>query len=201
MPSSRAPSRPNAGSTHAATPVRSAEAATIPASENVRREPSGLEQAFRTERDRLVRYLGRRAGRDQAQDLAQEVFARAAGSSQAAQLANPAGFLRRIARNLLIDRSRQSKRTNVLLFPLDEERDLAAAPQQEWGLAAGDLLKLYERAVDALPDKTRQVFLLHRVDELSYREIHERLGISVATVEYHMMKALAHIAREVDAAR
>ena len=45
------------------------------------------------------------------------------------------------------------------------------------------------------------MFLMHRVEELSYREIHEELGISIATVEYHMMKALAHIARMVDAAR
>ena len=43
-----------------------------------------------------------------------------------------------------------------------------------------------------------RVFLMHRVDELSYREIHECLGISIATVEYHMMRALGFIAKVVD---
>jgi RNA polymerase sigma-70 factor (ECF subfamily) len=42
---------------------------------------------------------------------------------------------------------------------------------------------------------------MHRVDELSYREIHEALGISIATVEYHMMRALAQISKVVDEGR
>ncbi|MDR7062419.1 DNA-directed RNA polymerase specialized sigma24 family protein [Sphingopyxis sp. BE235] len=45
------------------------------------------------------------------------------------------------------------------------------------------------------------MFLMHRVDELSYREIHECLGISIATVEYHMMRALGFIAKVVDGGR
>lgn len=162
---------------------------------------ASLETCFRTERDKLLSYLGRRAGHDAAPDLVQEVFARAAGSTQASRLANPAAFLRRIARNLLIDRARRRAANNVIVFPLEEQRDAACAPQQEWGLEAEDLLRLYQEAVDSLPEKTRRVFLMHRVDEFSYREIHEELGISIATVEYHMMKALAHIARKVDAGR
>ena len=42
-----------------------------------------------------------------------------------------------------------------------------------------------------LPDKTREIFLLSRVDELKYVEIAERLNISVKTVEYHISKALS----------
>lgn len=160
-----------------------------------------LEAAFRSERGKLTRYLGRRAGRDLAPDLVQEVFARAAGSEQASRLDNPAAFLRRIARNLLIDRSRRRAANAVSVVAMDEARDLSCSPQQEWYLEASDLLRLYEGAVDALPEKTRRVFLMHRVDEMTYREIHEKLGISVATVEYHMIRALAHIARFVDAGR
>ena len=145
--------------------------------------------------------MARRAGHDVAPDLVQEVFARAASSQQASRLINPAAFITRIARNLLIDRARRREKNNIIMFPLDEHRDLATPPEQAWNIEATDLLQLYEDAVDALSEKTRRVFLMHRVDEHSYREIHERLGISVATVEYHMMKALAHIARWVDAAK
>ncbi|BBF69767.1 hypothetical protein SBA_ch1_19670 [Sphingomonas bisphenolicum] len=126
---------------------------------------------------------------------------RAASSEQVSRLINPAAFIKRIARNLLIDRARRQKRDNILLFSLDEQRDLISAPEQCWNLEADDLLRLYEHAVDSLPEKTRRVFLMHRVDELSYREIHQRLGISISAVEYHMIKALAHIGRQVDAAR
>nr|WP_082703716.1 sigma-70 family RNA polymerase sigma factor [Novosphingobium sp. Fuku2-ISO-50] len=149
----------------------------------------------------MLRYLGRRAGYDAAPDMLQEVFVRAAGSAQVGRLNNPAAFLRRVARNLLIDRSRRRGADDVIVFPLDEEQHAASLPEQEHHLEARDLMRLYEGAVDALPEKTRRVFLMHRVDELSYREIHERLGISIATVEYHMMKALAQIARAVDAGR
>lgn len=162
---------------------------------------NNLESTFQTERAGLLRYLGRRAGWDAAPDLVQEVFLRAASSEQAGRLINPAAFVRRIARNLLIDRARKLGRDNVVIFPLDEQRDLVAQPEQSLNLEASDLLRLYEDAVDRLPEKTRRVFLMHRVDEMSYREIHERLGISVATVEYHMVKALAYIGRHVDAAR
>ncbi|HET6523520.1 RNA polymerase sigma factor [Sphingopyxis sp.] len=162
---------------------------------------ASLDDAFRRHGAALLRFLGRRAGDEAAPDLMQDVFARAAGSPQRHRLVNPGGFLRRIAQNLLIDRARRHRRDNVLLFSLREEHDAACPAEQEHGLEAADLLRLYEQAVEAMPPKTRRVFLMHRVDELSYREIHERVGISVATVEYHMMKALAHIDRALEGCR
>lgn len=160
-----------------------------------------LDDAYREHRGALLGFFRRKAGPEEAPDLVQEVFARAAGSGQRGRIINPGGFLRRIAQNLLIDRARHKRSNDVLLLPFEEEHDAACLPQQEWQLNADDLLGLYEQAVDAMPFKTRRVFLMHRVDELSYREIHERLGISIATVEYHMMRALAHIATVVETGR
>ncbi|WP_260929163.1 RNA polymerase sigma factor [Novosphingobium sp. 9] len=160
-----------------------------------------LALVFRQEEPRLLRYFRRRAGQDLAPDLVQDVFVRAAGSAQAHSLSNPAAFIARIARNLLIDRARRHKHAAAIDLPLDEERDLATEPVQTHAIEAADLLRVYENALDLLPEKTRRVFLMHRVEELTYRDIHQRLGISVATVEYHMMKALRHIALHVDAAR
>ena len=162
---------------------------------------TGLEAALRTHGGALLGSGRRQAGPDEASDLVQEVFARAAGSKQRHRLINPGGFLRRIAQNLLIDRARRRRNHPALHLPLLEDCDAPSPPEQEWNLEAADLLRLYETAVDAMPAKTRRVFLMHRVDELSYREIHELLGISVATVEYHMMKALGHISRAVEGGR
>src|SRR3546814_19890128 len=66
-------------------------------------------------------------------DLMQDVFVRAAGSRQRNSLVNPGGFLRRVAKNLLIDRARKRKRDNVVLLPLQEEWDAMSAPEQEHG--------------------------------------------------------------------
>jgi len=51
-------------------------------------------------------------------------------------------------------------------------------------------------AIDALPERRREVFLLSKRDGLKYEEIAYRLGISVNTVRNHIAKALYSI-REV----
>lgn len=61
-----------------------------------------------------------------------------------------------------------------------------------------EMLALYEAAVDQLPSLTRLVFLLHRVDDLSYREIAARLKIEVRAVECCIAEALVMIGTFVD---
>ena len=61
-----------------------------------------------------------------------------------------------------------------------------------------EVLALYEAAVDQLPPLTRLVFLLHRVDDLSYREIAARLTIDVRAVECCIAEALVMIGTFVD---
>ena len=179
-------------------PCRQPETATSQAPTEAPRSkseaPSGrrsLEAVYRTERRELLRYLGRRAGADIASDLVQEVFARALSSRQVDHLDNPAAFIRRIARNLLIDRARRRVTQPVVLFDFDEQYDRVEPPDQTWAIEAADLLHTYEQAVAALPDKTRRVFLLHRQEKLSYRQIAEVIGIRFSTVKYHMKRALA----------
>lgn len=160
-----------------------------------------LEEAFRAEGKRLLHYLIRRVGPDQAPDLVQEVFVRAAGSPQAGQLANPVGFIRRITRNLLIDRARRRERNKVVMFPLDEEHDLSVPPEQGAALEAQDLFRVYNEIVSRLPEKTRRVFLMSRDDHLTYQQISDELGITVTTVKYHMTRAIAFIATAAEAYR
>lgn len=68
--------------------------------------------------------------------------------------------------------------------PSAERRALS---REEW--------QILTSAVDGLPPRARQVFLLHKVDELSHAEIAARLGISKNTVIVHMGRALAHCRR------
>lgn len=142
------------------------------------------------EHARLLRYFRRRVGRDSAPDLVQEAFARMFGSGAIDRIDNPAAYLTRIARNLLIDRARRRKRDWPVLFSFDDDRDAVSGAEQAWGIEAADLLRLYRQAVRAMPPKTRRVFLMHRLRRLTYKQIAEEIGISVATVEYHMMRAL-----------
>lgn len=142
------------------------------------------------EHARLLRYFNRRVGREAAPDMVQEVFARMFGSGALDRIDNPPAYLTRIARNLLIDRSRQRRRDGTVFFPFDEGRDAASRAEQTWRIEAADLLRLYRQTVRAMPPKTRRVFVMHRLRRMTYKQVAKQVGISIATVEYHMMRAL-----------
>lgn len=155
-----------------------------------------LEQLYRCERPKLLIWLTRRVGAEQAGDLAQEVFVRAAMSEQLLQLQNPCGFLFRIAHNLLIDETRRMK-CRIKPLPLFDGCDVAQEGSQEEHLNAIETAELFERAMSHLPEKTARIFAMSRFEKKTYREIHQELGIALATVDYHMMKALAYLREEM----
>lgn len=151
-----------------------------------------LETLYRDERRALLAYLAREAGEEHAKDLVQEVFLRAAGSAQFTELRNPGGFLRRIARNLVIDEARRRK-CRIRTLSLNESRDAPLGTDQEAHLHARDIAERCNEALADLPDKTVRIFSMNRFEMKSYRQIHLELGIALPTVDYHMMKALEHL--------
>ena len=50
-------------------------------------------------------------------------------------------------------------------------------------------------AINSLPRKFRDVFLLRKIDELTYTEISLRLGISEKTVQRHLVEAMLYCHR------
>ena len=55
---------------------------------------------------------------------------------------------------------------------------------------ADEIKRLYRQALEQLPEKTREIFLLSRNSEKKYSEIAELTDLSVKSVEYHISKAL-----------
>ncbi len=53
-----------------------------------------------------------------------------------------------------------------------------------------ELIRKVGSIINQLPDRQREVYLLHRMEKLKYKEIAERLDISVNTVENHISRAL-----------
>ena len=157
--------------------------------------PGVIETMYRAEAGNLTRYFGRKLrGHDEAADYVHEAFARLVRIMSAQPILQPHRYLRRIARNLLFERGRRLRhRPPFLDGQVLEGPETAIAPQQSHRLEYDDMARAYRQALNELPTKTKEVFLLHRVDELAYREIGQRLGISIPTVQYHMARALAHI--------
>lgn len=169
-------------------------AATCPLTGADQTDPLDIDSLYRAERPSLVRYFTRnRASRDDAEDMAQEAFLRLAGANNAQPISKPIGYLRRIGRNLLIDRAR-SPEPRVMSEGIDVEQTISDS--NELGrLEARDSLRRLEAAMLQLKPRTREVFLAHRLDGMSYAEIAEHTGLSVKRVEKIMSKAIAQLTR------
>jgi RNA polymerase sigma factor (sigma-70 family) len=61
-----------------------------------------------------------------------------------------------------------------------------------------ELLKKLERAMLKLPRSTREIFLAHRLDAMSYQQIAGRTGLTVREVERHMARAIYRLCKALD---
>jgi RNA polymerase sigma-70 factor (ECF subfamily) len=61
-----------------------------------------------------------------------------------------------------------------------------------------DLLRRMEEAMLNIPKLQREIFMAHRLDNLSYGEIAERTGLRVRRVERHMAKAIYKLSKQRD---
>ena len=153
---------------------------------------------YRHHAPNLRRRLRARVGStDDANDLLQEAFARMLGTRAINRLQEPAAFLNRIIRNLLIDRSRRLA-TRPPHVEFDASMDVAVRPEQDDAIDVEQMRRRYLKIVESLPPRMREVFVLHRLDGLPYKEIAGRLDISVRTVEWHIAEAIVRIGKGLD---
>jgi len=126
-----------------------------------------------------------------AADLAQDTFVRILRRRQSTLLQEPRAYLRTVARGLVIDlwRRRDIEQAWLETLARQPERE---APSPETSLLVIESLMAIDRMLDALKPQVREAFLLAQLEGLSCPRIAERLGISVATVERHLARALRH---------
>jgi RNA polymerase sigma factor (sigma-70 family) len=99
----------------------------------------------------------------------------------------------RTAVNIGIDDYRHDRRLfGEARIPVPEREDAAARPDEV--VAAKELLSRVVSGINRLPGRTREIFLMHRIDKLEYTEIARRLGISESAIEKQMAKAMMMLA-------
>ena len=155
-----------------------------------------IEALYRQEASGLARIIARRTNDpDQARDIVHEAFLRFSRvSRQSTLLDRPQAYLRRIAANLLKDRHRMEGRRSVSLHVFADDTVMPSVdPHRQ--LECRDMLRRVDAAMLRLPDKTRQIFVAHRIEGLSYAEIAKRTGLTVKGVEKQMSKALVALDR------
>lgn len=119
-------------------------------------------------------------------------------------LSNLNAFLFVLVKNRCIDFIRQQKmierKREEFDAVLDKELQLKMYALQQFdenALSTDDVENIINKAVDSLPEKCREVFILSRMEGLKYREIAERLNISTKTVENQMITALKKLRVEL----
>ncbi len=138
---------------------------------------------------RVRRSLVRR-GRSfhEAEDLVQDAWVRMAIHASSESVVNPEAFLMRTAINLSIDAHR-SKRQRGEEVAIDDLSLVDAAPGAEALLLGKERLARMTVCIERLPERTREIFLAHRLDGRSYTDIARELEISIKAVEKHVTKA------------
>jgi len=144
-------------------------------------------------------FLRRVRDREEAEDLTQEVFVRLIGSGSLDRIENADAFVFKVASNLLLDRARKSRR-RLEKSPLDTAlvneiaREFVEDRGPERVLLGRQTLAEVLGALDELGERTRNIFILFRLENMKQRDIAELYGIAQSTVEKHVVKAVMHLA-------
>ena len=158
-------------------------------------EPSSPERDFatlyRTTLAPLRRYLARLLGNAaEAQDVAHDAYLRVYPTANTPPAERPEALLYVTARRLAINRLKRRSISPIARDTVNAETAASATPGVVQLVMARQELALLERAIAQLPEGCRTVLLLRKVELLSHREIADRLGIAVSTVEKQHARAL-----------
>ncbi|MCJ2182561.1 sigma-70 family RNA polymerase sigma factor [Novosphingobium sp. 1949] len=141
----------------------------------------------------LLRYAERLTGSlTDAEDLVQEAWLRFRPKTRSEALEEPVRYLFRIVHNLARDRQRRHGRESRLFAPADADVQRVASPQPSPAMQAeaSDELATARRALEALPERTRRAFEMHRFEGRKLVEIAVHLGISKSRASELVIEAL-----------
>lgn len=134
-------------------------------------------------------------------DIVQESYVRVLRAHQTREISSPKAFLFSTARHLAIDTFRQKHHqpTNSLAV-IDSDSVLDESRGTPESIIYTEESKLLHAAIESLPRRCREIFILRKIHGLSQREIAARLGISLNSVSAQMTiglrKCMVHLAKE-----
>lgn len=147
----------------------------------------------------LRRYFQKRVSPLEAEDLVQDVFVAMQVRGDVGDVEHVNRYLFRIAANVLARRRarpnwdwRSGRRS------LDDMPDLVEEVSPERVLIGKEAVEQLLVALQDLPPRASEAFLLNRFEEMTYVAVAAHMGISVKAVEKHIKRALARIADAVE---
>ncbi|GAD58265.1 MULTISPECIES: RNA polymerase sigma factor [Brevundimonas] len=158
-----------------------------------------LDQRFRKP---LMSYFLRRVGsRAEAEDLTQDVFVRLLDASERRPIEDVEALVFVTAANLLKDRARRSQRRSQHGAAPTDAADVSAVTHEfvedrdpERVLLGRESISAMLAALDELGERTRDIYILFRLENMKQAEIAALFNVSRSTVEKEVVKATLHLA-------
>lgn len=126
--------------------------------------------------------------------MAQEVFVKLWEKNQPFEKERTKSLLYKMASDAWVDYHRKHRVEHDYISSLElkvEQNNPETETQFE------ELKVNYQKALGALPEKQRTVFMMNRMEELTYKEIALRLGLSLKAVEKRMSQAIAQLRKNI----
>jgi RNA polymerase sigma-70 factor (ECF subfamily) len=148
----------------------------------------------------LLRFLTARTGsREEAREVAQEAYAKILALDKPETIGLLVGYLWRTAGNLAAERRRtRAARARLDVVGLFNAED--QAPSAEALVCAEQRLALLQKAIEGLPPRYSEAFMLRVIEERSFKEVAERMNVSVRWAMESVARALKHCQDYLDAA-
>jgi RNA polymerase sigma-70 factor (ECF subfamily) len=153
--------------------------------------PTDFSALYRSTLAPLRRYLTRLLGNaSEAQDVAHDAYMRVYPSITSQAARRPAALLYTAARRLAINRLKHRSVSPIARDAFIPEMSASGEPGVEQQVITRQELDILEEAIAQLPEGCRAVLLMCKIEQLSHREIADRLSIAVSTVEKQHARAL-----------
>lgn len=157
---------------------------------------AAIKAIYHAHQPQLTRFLRGRSAPQDIGDLVQECFHRLAAGKTVilSSIERPGAYLARVARNLLTERAKDDQRhfRSAHHEYVDAENP---GSDPHAALEARDMLRRIEERLAHLKPKTRDIFLMHKFDGMTYREIAAATGMSEKGVEKQIAKAMTALVR------
>lgn len=146
--------------------------------------------------DQLRNFLYYKSGDlSQSEDLAHEAYVRLWEHCAEVVWETAKGFLFTAAKRLFLNVKAHEK----VVFSFEKDHPTKEKSQDPQFLIEHDQFKTkLETAIGELPERQRQIFLLNRIDKMSYKEVAEAMDISVKAVEKSLIKVMRKLKNSVE---
>ncbi len=155
---------------------------------------------FRDHNRSLVLFLAARLKDLQAaHEVAQEAYVRVLELESTGAVSFLRGYLFKVASNLAIDRLRRQQ-SRARLDPVQPVEDFLDLATPERAVIAREELAYLGKVLAELPAKYQEAFRLHRVEDLTFEEIAQRMGLKDRMVRRYVANALLYLRLRRDGA-